>query len=561
LIRIYWVSPDAKWGALLLAAAVALELGTVRASVLVSQAQRRMVEGLESRDPQAFAVAIGSFVGLLLLFVFVSNYRVYLRQLLEIRWRRGLTADFLSRWIDTKAYGQRQLHGGELDNPDQRIAEDIRDFVASALGLSLSLLAAITTLVSFGGLLWSLSAGWQLPLRGRTLAIPGLLLWVAIGFASFSMFVTHLMGRRLVPINFDRFRFEADFRYGLVRFRDHVEQVALSGGEGVERLGAVDRFRRVVDIFIQLVRAERNLNLLTGSIGQMNSIVPILVAAPAYFANLLTLGMIVQTRVAYDQVSGSLSWLVNAYREIARWRANIERLAAFEDVMDATDRELEAAALKVVPAPAGAIRLADVRLETPTGRVLVDRADAQLAAGERVAIVGEAGAGKTTLFRALAGIWPFGQGRVERPPRQRMLFVPQQAYFPIGTLRAAVSYPDAEGTFPDSRIVEVLELLGLGYLAPQIGEVAPWEQRTSVHEQQLLAIARVLLHEPDWVLLDEATAALDEASERKLYELVLARLPRTSVVSLGARPGVLELLPRRLALTAGEDGKVVLRAA
>jgi putative ATP-binding cassette transporter len=480
---------------------------------------------------------------------------------LEIRWRRGLTADYLSRWIGRRAYGQSQLYGGALDNPDQRIAEDIRDFVASALGLSLSLLAAVTTLYAFGGLLWSLSAGWQVPFRGDTIAVPGLLLWVAIGFAVFSISMTHLMGRRLVPINFDKFRYEADFRYGLVRYRDHVEQVALSGGEDVERLGAVERFSHVVTVFYQLIRAERRLNLLTGSIGQVNSIVPILVAAPAYFAHLLTLGMIVQTGVAYEQVSGALGWFVNAYREIARWRANIERLASFAEAMDATARELDAAGLSVVATDTDAIRLDDVRLETPTGRVLVHHASAALAPGERVALLGEAGAGKTTLFRALAGIWPFGSGRVERPQQQRMLFLPQRPYLPLGTLRAVVSYPAAEGRFPDARIQDVLRRLGLGHLVERLGDVEPWEQRTSAHEQQLLAFARVLLHEPAWVVLDESTSGLDEATERRVYELLLAALPRSAVLALGPRASLQELLPRRLSLVTGADGRAVLQAA
>jgi len=561
LIRIYWASPDAKWGALLLATAMAFELFAVRAVVLVSGAQRQMVEGLESRDASAFVAAIGSFVGFLLLSVFVSAYRVYVRQLLEIRWRRGLTADYLNRWIGSRAYGQSQLHGAALDNPDQRIAEDIRDFVASALGLSLSFLSAVSTLVAFGGLLWSLSAGWQIPFRGQTLEIPGLLLWVAIGFALFSMSVTHLMGRRLVPINFDKFRFEADFRYGLVRYRDHVEQVALSRGEAVERLGAVDRFHRVVDVFYQLIRAERNLNLLTGSVGQVNSIVPILVAAPAYFASLLTLGMIVQTRIAYDQVSGALGWFVNAYREIARWRANVERLASFAEVMDASAREVEAAGLRIAPSEGGALRLDDVRLDTPQGQVLLQHASARLGAGERIAILGEAGMGKTTLFRALAGIWPFGAGRIERPPRERMLFVPQRPYLPLGTLRAVVSYPAPEGRFADDRVREVLRSIGLAHLAARLDEPGPWDQSTSVHEQQLVALARVLLHEPDWVVLDESTSGLDEVSERRIFELLLRALPRASLVALGPRRGVVDLLPRRFTLVAGAEGGAELRAA
>src|SRR5262245_48782676 len=363
LVRIYWTSPDWKWGALLLGGAVLLEIGAVEASVYVSDAQRRTVEALEAHDAAAFTLGIGFFVGLSLLSVLVSSFRIYVRQVLEVRWRRGLTGHYVERWIGGQAYCQAQLHGGEIDNPDQRIAEDIRDFVASALGLSLSLLAAVATLASFGGLLWSLSSGWVIPVDGAQRQVPGLLLWVAIAFATLSMWLTHLVGRRLVPINYDRFRYEADFRYGLVRFRDHVEEVALGRGEAVERLGAVDRFRRVVDVFFRLIRAELELGILTAGLGRLNSLVPLLVAVPSYFAGLVTLGLIVQTRIAYDQVSGALSWFVNAYREIARWRANIERLVALAEVIDATERDLARAGIRVETGGPEAVRLVDLRLE------------------------------------------------------------------------------------------------------------------------------------------------------------------------------------------------------
>jgi putative ATP-binding cassette transporter len=561
LVRIYWTSPDAKWGALLLACAVALEFATVRTTFYVSDIQRQTVESLERRDASAFLLMAGMFIGLSLFLIVVSMLRIYLRQLVEIRWRRGLTGDFLARWIGDHAYGQTQLHAAVIDNPDQRIAEDIRDFVASALGLSLSLLSSLATLVSFGGLLWALSSGWMIPTGdGAQRQVPGLLLWVAIGFSIVSIWLTHLLGRRLTPINYDRFRYEADFRYGLVRFRDNVEQVALSGGEPVERLGSIDRFHSVVGVFLQLIRAELQLNILTGTLGRLSSLVPLIVGAPSYFDGLVTLGLIVQTRVAYDQVSGALSWFVNAYREIARWRANIERLAAFADVMDATARDLARSPIRVEAGEAGAIRLVDVRFESPVGRILVEHASAAVRAGDRVAVVGPPGRGKTTLFRGLAGLWPFGSGRIERPPRDRMLFVPQRAYLPIGTLRAVVSYPAAERSFDDARIREALALVGLGHLADRLDEAVPWEQRLSAHEQQLLAISRALLQQPDWLVLDEATSGLDEQTERQICDTLLERMPHTGVIAAGLRPRALELMPRRWTLAEREGANVLLAA-
>jgi len=561
LIRVYWTGPDAKWGALLLAGAIALELGTVYGNFLLSDAERRALDALEQKQPGAFFAAIGIFAAIMLGFAFVSAYRVYLRQLLEIRWRRGLTAHYLERWVSPHAYPQAELHLGEVDNPDQRIAEDVRDFVASVLGLSLSLLSAGVTLVSFGGLLWTLSRHWPLTLGGMELQIPGLMLWVAVGYAVLSTGLTHWVGRPLVPLNFDRLRFEADFRYGLVRFRDNVEAVALSRGEALERQGALIRFRNVMENWWALIRAQRNLTLLTTGVGQASSVVPLLVAAPAYIAGHLTFGGIAQIRFAYGQVAGALSWLVYAYQEIARWRANIERLATFADVMDATAFEVEHAGVEVVPSEADGLRLENLRLESPDGTVLLDCADATAAAGDRVAITGPSGTGKTILLRAVAGIWPFGRGRIEVPARASTLFLPQHPYLPLGSLRAVLSYPAPEGAYTDERIASVLRLLRVGHLEGRLGEVEPWDQHLSPYEQQLVALARVLLNEPGWVFLDMATSELDEAMEKRVYELLAERLPRSTVISIAQRAAVEAYHARRWTVATHENEPASLQAA
>jgi len=561
LVRIYWTSPDAKRGALLLGSAIALQLGAVYANVLVAGAQREVGDALGARDVTAFGHAGTFLIVSMLISVAVPTYAEWVQQLLRVRWRRGVTAHFVERWIGPAAYTQADLHHGELDNPDVRIAEDVRDFVASALGLSLSLLSAIVTLASFSALLWNLSSGWGIPIAGETRHIPGLLLWIALAFALFSMWITEVVGRRLVPFNFDLIRLEADFRYGLVRYRDHVEAVALSRGEDVERLGAMGRFQRVVENFRQLVGAQRNLGLLTQSIGAANNLVPLIVAALAYFADMLTLGVIAQTRFAYGQVAGGLAWFVNAYQEIARWRANIERLATFCEAMDGAEREFESGGIRIESSEPPVLRLDGLRVEAPPGRVVLEGANATAAAGERVALVGEPGTGRTLLMRAIAGIWPFGSGRIELPARERMLFLTQQPYLPVGTLRAVVCYPSAPGGFPDQAIAEALRPFGLGALVAHLDEEAPWAQKLSAHEQQRLALARVLLHEPDWILLDEATSNLDGATELKAYETLLERLPRAAVLSVAERPGVLRYLPRHWTLNANDAGRVELRAA
>jgi putative ATP-binding cassette transporter len=561
LIRIYWTSPDARWGALLLAGAVALELGTVYGNLLLSDAERRIMDAVQDKQANAFLVSVGLFVAVSVGFVLVSTYRIYLRQLLEIRWRRGVTADYVEQWMSERAYLQTQLHRNELDNPDQRIAEDARDFVASLLGLSLSLLAAVATLASFGGLLWRLSGKWAVPIDAGHLHVPGFMLWVALLYAAFSTWLTHVVGRRLVPINFERLRYEADFRYGLMRFRDNVETVTLSRGEPLERQASLARFQNVIHNWWRLIAAQRNLTMLTGGIGQANGVVPLLVAAPSFFAGVITLGTVAQIRFAYNQVSGALNWFVFAYQEIARWRANFERLSTFTEVMDATARDVERLAIRVVPSKKPQLRLLDLKLAAPDGRPLIDTANAIVTSGDHVAITGPSGAGKTILLRAIAGIWPFGTGRIDLPDPARMLFVPQSPYLPFGSLRAVVSYPAPEGSFPDERIREVLGLLGLGHLETRLDETQLWDQLLSPHEQQRLAIARVLLNEPEWVFLDKATSAVDEEMEKRIYDLLAERLPRATVISVAQRPALGAYHERRWTIAPKDDGPSVFEAA
>jgi putative ATP-binding cassette transporter len=558
LTRRYWRSPDAKFGYALLFTAILLELATVYGYVLLSGAQREIFDGFQHRDMAGFTRAIGSFLLVTGGFVVVAAYRIYARQSLEIRWRRWLTAHYLERWMAAQPSCQMELHRRTTDNPDQRITEDVRDYVASALGLSLSLISAFVTLVSFAGILWSLSGDWSFEAGGATYRIPGLMMWVAILYAVIATALTHRVGRSLVPIQYDRQRFEADFRYSLVRFRENVETIALSNGEEGERRGALQRFDRVVANYWQLIRRQRNLTLVTTSIGQTNSIVPYVIAAPFYFADKLTLGSVVQANIAYGQVSGSLVWFVNAYNEIANWRASVERLVTFDEELDAVRAErAPAEGIVIVHEPRGDLRLDNVRLLRPNGEVLIQETDASIARGDSVALVGPSGAGKRTLLRAIAGVWRFGSGRIEVPDDEHASFLSQLPYLPIGSLREAVTYPAPGDAFDDAAIRDALVAVGLPSLAGRLDEHANWEQVISQGEQQRLAFARVLLDAPDWIFLDDAASALDEDSERALYELVRERLPGITIVSVATRPGVVALHRRRWTLSPDPKGSLL----
>jgi putative ATP-binding cassette transporter len=560
LTRIYWASPAARKGGALLTLAVTLELSAVYGNVLLAGVQRRIFDAVQDKHMSAFFAAMGSFFGIVLLFVIVSAYRIYVRQWLEMHWRQSVTAHYIGRWIGPQAYCQRELHSNEADNPDQRIAEDIRNYVASTLGLALSLLAAVATLYSFTGLLWNLSADWPLQFRGAPVRIPGLMMWIAVIYAFFAMGLTHLVGRPLVPINFDRMRVEADFRYGLVRFRDNVEAVALARGATSEQRGALGRFQYVIQNWWQLISAQRNLNLFTTMIGQANGVVPILVAAPAYFAGWLTLGSVAQTRVAYGQVSGALAWFVYAYQEIAQWRASVERLSTFADVVDAAHADMtRAEGIQVKSIEGTTLRLTNLCLKLPNGQVLLEPVNATVSAGDRIAVLGPVGAGKTTLFRAIAGIWPFGAGRIELPAQARSLFLTQRPYLPMGTLRDVVSYPAPADTFADETIREALRLLELGRLENHLDETAQWEQQLTGDEQQRLTIARVLLHKPEWIFMDDATAALDEAMEKRVYEILAARLPAAAVMSMTHRPAVAQYHAQRWTMLSDDEGRTSLQ--
>ena len=562
LTRLYWSSPDAGRGGLLLALTVVLELATVYGAFVLADSQRQIYDSLQDRLPAGFLEGVALFLVAAIGFVLVSTYRIFVRQALEVRWRRWLTGHLLEEWISPQACCQMELVHAAADNPDQRIAEDVRNFVASALGLSLSLLAAMATLVSFAGLLWQLSGDWSIRLSDTEIAIPGIMMWVAIAYAAIASWVTHRVGRRLVGINFDRLRFEADFRFGLVRFRENAEAIGLADGEVYERRSSLERLGRVLENFWQLIRAQRNLNLFTAGIGQLNAAVPLLVAAPGFFFGRLTLGSVAQVGIAYGQVSGALSWLVNAYQELALWRASIERLLTFMEAMEiARARIARPGAVRIEPSDVSSLQLRDLHLQLPDGRPLLDAKDASIAPGERVAVVGPSGAGQTTLLRALAGRWPFGTGRIAMPAREQAMFLSPHPYLPIATLRAAVAYPSPEDRFPDEKIRDALRRMGLEALAERLDEFDHWEKRLSDGEQERLAIARVLLHEPEWIFLDDATAALDEETERRAYATLLERLPKTTLVSIAHRPAVVRYHTRRWTLVPRADGRAELEAA
>jgi len=558
LLLPYWQSGERRPALALLAVIVVLNLAAVYVLVLLNGWNRAFYDALQSRDAAAFTHQLGRFCGLAAAFVATAVYRQYLTQRLEMRWRRWLTDEFLGVWLGGRASYHLERRRDATDNPDQRIAEDLRALASGTLGLATGLLNAIVTLVSFVGILWSLSGPLAIPLGGSVLTIPAYLVWAAILYALGGSFAAHRIGRPLVRLHASQQRCEADFRFALVRLREHCEEVALSRGEERERSTLRARFASVVDNWWRLLRAQKRLTWFTAGYGQAAHVFPILVAAPRYFAGAIQLGGLMQIASAFGRVHDALSWFVDSYGQVAEWRASVGRVLAFAERIETTCPEpARPGSLRVVVESADEIALDGVDLALPEGGALLRGANLVIRRGERVLLAGPSGSGKSTVFRAIAGLWPHGRGEIRRPDAGRILFLPQRPYLPIGSLREAVAYPSAPPPGNDAAIVAALRRCRLDTLAGRLDEVQHWAQVLSPGEQQLLALSRAFLHAPAWLFLDEATAALDEATERHVYRALGRELAGATIVSIAHRPAVAAYHDRHLVLAPDGDAMVV----
>ena len=552
IARPYWFSEDRWAGRGLLVAVIALNLGIVFINVLLNKWNNAFYNSLQDKDYAAFVSQLFKFTYLAAAYIVAAVYQLYLNQMLQIRWRRWLTDRYLTGWLKDTAYYRMQLHATETDNPDQRIAEDLRLFVSTTLGLSLGFLRAIVTLVSFIAILWVLSGPFTIPWVNVT--VPGYMVWTALLYAIVGTWLTNLIGRPLIQLNFNQQRYEADFRYSLVRFRENTEGVALYRGEADELRGFRDRFANVVRNWWGIMRQQKRLTSFTAGYSQVAIIFPFVVAAPRYFRGEFALGGLMQTASAFGQVQDALSYIISSYTDIAEWRAVVARLVGFNKALDQVRTEAAIQGIRHEEAPAGGLGLEHVHLALPDGRPLVEDISVSLRRGDNALISGPSGAGKSTLFRAIAGIWPFGRGRITMPAGDRVLFLPQKPYLPLGTIREIVSYPTPPAGLTDATLREGLEAVGLPQLGDKLDESANWALRLSPGEQQRIAFARALVQKPDWLFLDEATSAVDEASEGPLYALLRERLPGATVISVGHRSTLRPFHARRLVIRPNGAG-------
>jgi vitamin B12/bleomycin/antimicrobial peptide transport system ATP-binding/permease protein len=552
LTKPYWTSEE-RWVARgLLALVIALNLGTVYLNVLFNDWYGRFYDALQDKNLPHFWRELGIFTVLAFAFIVVGVYQYYVRQMLFIRWRRWLTSTYLKNWLANRVYYRMELANRSTDNPDQRIQEDLSSFANQTLLLGLGAMSNFVTLCSFFLILWNLSGPLSFTVAGTAITIPGYMLWAAVVYAVVGSGLIQRLGRKLAQLYFDQQRYEADFRFSLVRLRENAEGIALCRGEDDESLRLSERFGLVVSNWLAIMRLNKALLWFSNFYSQLAVIFPFVVAASRYFSGAIKLGTLIQISNAFGTVQDALSWFINSYTDIASWRASVDRLTSFDQAIAQALASGEGG-IHVAPGAQDALTVKHTTLKMPDGRPLVT-AEANIAPGEHVLVSGPSGSGKSTLFRAIAGIWPYGAGEIILPQLRRLLFLPQKPYVPIGSLRNAVTFPARPGAFSDPQIVEALKACQLDDKATLLDEEDHWDRRLSPGEQQRLAIARALLQKPDWLFLDEATSAVDPELEAKLYRLIRDRLPKTTLLSIAHRTSLDAFHERRLRFVPGEEG-------
>ncbi len=548
---------EEKWRARgMLFAIVALNLGYVYVAVLGNQWYGRFYDSLQNKDAAVFWREIGVFGWIAFANIAVQVVKFYVTQLLQLRWRAWMTRSYLGRWMADRTFYHLELAryqaqaGHSPDNPDQRLQEDMQMFTDYTMKLSMGLLNAVVTLVSFVGILWGLSGAFDLNVGGTTYQIAGSMVWLALAYCIVGTIITHFIGRPLIRLNFLQQRFEADFRHHLVRVREYSEAIALDNGEPVERRQLDTRFGSVLKNYLQLIKQQKNLVGFTSFFGQAAVIFPFIVSAPRFFSGAIQLGALMQIGSAFGKVQDSLSWFVDNYDSVAVWRATTDRLTSFDDAM----RAHETTHSELSRTGATALRTDDLDVALPTGVQLLAKAAVDVQPGDTVLLQGPSGSGKSTLFRAFAGIWPFAHGHVSVP--DDAMFIPQRPYVPDGSLRDALAYPNPAADYTDEALRQALVDALLPDLAKRLDDSDAWSQKLSGGEQQRLAIARVLLKKPAWLFADEATSSLDAEAEKTLYQRLAATVQSAggAMVSIAHRAAVGDHHQKRWTLEPQPDG-------
>ena len=534
LTRSYWQSEEKKKAYLLLLAIVALTLGVVFMLVQLNQWYNIFYSALQNYEKEKIFSELFHFSWLAFIYIILAVYAFYLQQVLIINWRRWLTNEYIDEWLNHKTYYRLQMFGTATDNPDQRISEDVRMFVEYTLRFGIGILKAFTTFASFVLILYNLSGPLQFKLAGMDIHIPGYLVWTALLYSIIGTWLTYKVGNKLVGLNFVQQKYEADFRFAMMRMRENAESVAFYSGEGHEGSVFKKRFSLLLNNFWNIIKKQKQLTWLNSWYSQIAIIFPLVVAMPRYLAKDITLGGLMQISSAFGRVQESLSYFVDMYSSIAEWQAVVERLTGFGLHMQQVKQENAQQDLQRRPGATDAITATDMYVTLPDESAVLQNVSFTLEPGTNVLIKGVSGSGKSTLLRALAGIWPYVKGTLEIPAEDKLMFIPQRPYLPLGTLKESLLYPGTE-TRTDEELRQLMEDCCIGYLYEKLYLEADWSHVLSVGEQQRLAFVRALIYKPVWLFLDEASSALDEETEAKVYTLLMEEAQQTTLVSVGHR--------------------------
>ena len=533
LTKSYWQSEEKKKAFWLLTCIIALTLGIVFMLVQLNTWNNSFYSALQNYDAEKISSELIHFSWLAAIYIILAVYSYYLQQTLILHWRRWLTTRFIDIWLQNKTYYNLQMFGKDTDNPDQRISEDVRQFVEMTLGFAIGILKSLCTFISFVFILYQLSGPLSFSFMGKTWTIHGYMLWASLLYSVLGTYITHVVGRKLVKLNFIQQRYEADFRFSMIRLRESAESVAFYRGEAQEGRVFKNRFKLLLDNFWQLVNKQKQLVFLNSGYSQIAIIFPFVVAMNRYLSKEVSLGGLMQVASAFGRVQDSLSYFVDMYSSIAQWQAVVMRLTYFGRHMHEVSQQAEQFHVERF-ATSEAVSVEQMQVNLPDDTALLQDINFTLQPGRNVLIKGVSGSGKSTLLRALAGIWPFVTGKINLPKTEELMFIPQKPYIPLGTLREALLYPGKK-PLSDEELLYLLDLCQIGYLRDKLDLVADWSHVLSVGEQQRLAFVRAHIQEPKWLFLDEATSALDEDTEAAMYALLAERLTQTTLVSIGHR--------------------------